>query len=48
MNQDFPGSPVIRTPPFKRLQGAQIQPLVRELTPHMLHGTAKKERIKGE
>ena len=28
------------------MQGAQIQPLVRELTPHMLHGTAKKKRIK--
>ena len=46
MNQDFPGSPVIRTPPFKvERQGAQIQPLVN--TPHA-HGTAKKKRIKGE
>ena len=43
---DFPGSPVIRTPPFKvERQGAQIQPLVN--TPHA-HGTAKKKRIKGE
>ena len=44
MNQDFPGSPVIRTPPFKvERQGAQIQPLVN--TPHA-HGTAKKEKNK--
>ena len=28
------------------MQGAQIQPLVRELTPNMLHGTAEKKRIK--
>ena len=36
--KDFPGGPVVKTPGFQY----RVRFLVRELSSHMLHGTAKK------
>ena len=43
---DFPGSPVVKT--TVPLQGERIGSLVRELTFHMPHSTAKKKKEKDE
>ena len=40
-----PGSLVVKT--AHPLQEARVQSLVRELRSHMLHGTAKKKKLKG-
>ena len=43
---DFPGSPVVKT--TVPLQGERVGSLVRELTFHMPHSTAKKKKEKDE
>ena len=40
---DFPDDPVVKILP---VQGAWVQSLVGELRSHMLHGVAKKKKIK--
>ena len=44
--QDFPGSPVVKTPHLLPLQRARVQSLVRELRSRMPRGTAKKNKTK--
>ena len=41
--QEFPGSPVVRTPRFHCLR-VQIQSLVRELRSHKLHGASVEKK----
>ena len=42
--RDFPSGPVVRT--VFPVQWAWVQSLVQELRSHMMHGVAKKKKIK--